>query len=870
AFFAILLAVMTRILIQTEEYHLEEQMEMVTGVVADSTEYVVAMSLDNAFWQETVDFAKGENPHYIERNWPSNNQSVLESYKLNIYMVLDRDGNVVMEEYRDFITGEPIVFAGSLAEYLAPARRDALENYDPAHEYEEHGRHGVAIFQDMPMYLCVTPVVVPESGEEPAGVLVVGVVLSDGYFDALTHLHDTDYAVFYDEAALEERPVPTYTDRDTLQMTLGMKGLTGERAALRITMPRTLYSQGIQGLSMAMILLVAAVAVYVAVAYMVIVRRMIAPVEHISDDIARLEPSARLDVGPYAHVNEFATLGDAVNDMLGRQDQSNISLSVFQSILNGMDANLCVTDPITDEILFMNEKMIRDFGFEAIPVGEVCWKVLQTGLEGRCDFCPIEKLLNREALTLSWEEHNPVTGKYYRNEGRLIEWADRRLVHLKHSVDITESKQAGRKLEKRLQQQELMAALSRNFISTRTPGELIDDALRMTGEFLGVDRVLIGLADREKNALLFIHEWYDSAEVSEPLLDKTSPFGPGDDLYEAIVARGEAYVSCDDVTQSGTYHYLQGVGVASFIDIPILRQDALWGVLCIDECSTPHVWTTSDIHFVSMIGNIISAAVTRGEMEESLFRMSSIVDSSPQYISYVSEDGGFTYVNKGAQAHSGYTREELLTGGMYMLFDEETRRRIEAEIIPQVQDKGRLAFEMPMIRKDGEIRTMSFSAFTTDHEEYGIAAIATDVTEMHRLQRELLDAKEQAEQSNRAKSDFLSRMSHEMRTPMNAIIGMTSIAKASGDKERMAYCLDKIDNASNHLLGVINDILDMSKIEADKFELSYTDFEFEKMLMRVTNVINFRVEEKRQDFIIDVADDVPRAIVSDEQRLAQV
>ncbi|MDR1359362.1 MAG: response regulator, partial [Deltaproteobacteria bacterium] len=131
-------------------------------------------------------------------------------------------------------------------------------------------------------------------------------------------------------------------------------------------------------------------------------------------------------------------------------------------------------------------------------------------------------------------------------------------------------------------------------------------------------------------------------------------------------------------------------------------------------------------------------------------------------------------------------------------------------------------------------------------------------------------AKEQAELSSHAKGDFLARMSHEMRTPMNAIIGMTNIAKASKDMEKKEYCLEKIDQASNHLLGVINDILDMSKIEANKFELSFTEFSFEKMLSRVINVINFRVEEKKQNFSIDVDKEMPAFVVSDEQRLAQV
>jgi signal transduction histidine kinase/DNA-binding response OmpR family regulator len=134
----------------------------------------------------------------------------------------------------------------------------------------------------------------------------------------------------------------------------------------------------------------------------------------------------------------------------------------------------------------------------------------------------------------------------------------------------------------------------------------------------------------------------------------------------------------------------------------------------------------------------------------------------------------------------------------------------------------------------------------------------------------LIHAREAALQSSRAKSEFLANMSHEMRTPMNAIIGMTSIAKSADEIGRKDYCLKKIEDASTHLLGVINDILDISKIEANKFELSVEEFDFEKMLQKVVNVINFRIEEKQQRFHVNLDRKIPRHIVGDDQRIAQV
>ena len=131
-------------------------------------------------------------------------------------------------------------------------------------------------------------------------------------------------------------------------------------------------------------------------------------------------------------------------------------------------------------------------------------------------------------------------------------------------------------------------------------------------------------------------------------------------------------------------------------------------------------------------------------------------------------------------------------------------------------------------------------------------------------------ARKEAEAASHAKSDFLSRMSHEMRTPMNAIIGMTNIGKSSKNAEKKDYCLGKIDDASKHLLGVINDILDMSKIEANKFELSFAEFSFEKMLQKVVNVNNFRVDERNQVFSVYVDKNIPDMLIGDDQRLTQV
>jgi len=142
--------------------------------------------------------------------------------------------------------------------------------------------------------------------------------------------------------------------------------------------------------------------------------------------------------------------------------------------------------------------------------------------------------------------------------------------------------------------------------------------------------------------------------------------------------------------------------------------------------------------------------------------------------------------------------------------------------------------------------------------------------EERRLEELVRERTAEAEAANKAKTAFLANMSHEIRTPMNAIIGMTSIGMSATDMDRIQYCFSKIENASKHLLGVINDILDISKIEADKFELAEVAFNFKKLLQKVVNVINFRVEERRQNLYVTCDDNIPGEFIGDDLRLAQV
>ena len=166
-------------------------------------------------------------------------------------------------------------------------------------------------------------------------------------------------------------------------------------------------------------------------------------------------------------------------------------------------------------------------------------------------------------------------------------------------------------------------------------------------------------------------------------------------------------------------------------------------------------------------------------------------------------------------------------------------------------------------RVQGEKEQRFATVFSIDH---------TELVENERKQKTLLEsALAQAQQANLAKTTFLSNMSHDMRTPMNAIIGFSAIAASHVDNtERVKDCLDKIMSSSNHLLSLINDILDMSRIESGKVQIQEKECNLSELLHTLANIIQPQVKEKQLDFFIDTVDVANEDIYADPLKLNQI
>ena len=217
----------------------------------------------------------------------------------------------------------------------------------------------------------------------------------------------------------------------------------------------------------------------------------------------------------------------------------------------------------------------------------------------------------------------------------------------------------------------------------------------------------------------------------------------------------------------------------------------------------------------------------------------------------------------------------VLSSWIDRLHPEDKERALNAINTHIADHTGKTPFDIEyrLMIKNGEYRY--FHAFGAtmrcpNGAPIRVSGAIDDITDKVQMQKKLENALQQAISASGAKSAFLSSMSHEIRTPLNAIIGMTAIGKKTESIEHKNHALNKIGDASAHLLGVINDILDMAKIEANKLELVPIEYNFVSMLQRVLSIIRFRADEKQQQLIVNVDNSIPHFLIGDDLRLAQV
>jgi two-component system sensor histidine kinase/response regulator len=259
-------------------------------------------------------------------------------------------------------------------------------------------------------------------------------------------------------------------------------------------------------------------------------------------------------------------------------------------------------------------------------------------------------------------------------------------------------------------------------------------------------------------------------------------------------------------------------------------------------------------------------------------RLRQVTDTIPGAVvqTRVGPDGkiGVQFTSGRLNERHGVDVERALSDYTYLLErivpeDRPAVLRTQAEAIRTLSP---ILTEYRVQLPDGSIRWNMAEAIPHREPDGSIMAVAyvMDITERKQLEQSLAVAKEQAEAASKTKGEFLANMSHEIRTPLNAIIGLSYLATRGEAPPRTRDYLDKIKSSAQALLGIVNDILDVSKLEVGKLSLEHTAFDLDDVLTHLSNVIGHKAGEKGVELLFSTPRDVPRQLVGDPLRLGQV
>src|SRR3989449_47791 len=341
-----------------------------------------------------------------------------------------------------------------------------------------------------------------------------------------------------------------------------------------------------------------------------------------------------------------------------------------------------------------------------------------------------------------------------------------------------------------------------------------------------------------------------------------TPITPG---FEALVFKASRGI--EDIYEL-TYFRKDGSRFPAVVSVTALRdaQDAIIGYLLIGTDNTARKQVEADQKQLDQ------------RLRDQQFYTRSLIESNIDALMTTDPSGIITDVNKQMEALTGCTRDELIGAPFKNYFTDP--ELAEAGIKLVLSEKKVTNYELTARARDGKETVVSYNATTfydRDRRLQGGFAAARDVTERKRLDQglqeknvELESAKAAAGKANLAKSDFLARMSHEIRTPMNAIIGMADLLWETSLASEQREYVRIFRKAGSQLLDLINDILDLSKVESGHLVLESIDFDLGEVLDKTLEMMAIRAHEKGLELALRIAPEIPTALIGDPARLRQV
>lgn len=457
------------------------------------------------------------------------------------------------------------------------------------------------------------------------------------------------------------------------------------------------------------------------------------------------------------------------------------------------------------------------------------------------------------------------------------------------SYDITDLKHFEQQIQNRLHIESTLATIASSYIQRKHFDEAVEWCLSEIARICGADRAGLWLLNEEGSDFLLSHRWFH-------IHSKTRPIAPSHLPVSALtwglrqIEQGKPLVieGADSLPAEAEplRRAIKASGGRSVLVLPVQVEGRLVGFMTFVNFTESDLWVAQDVALLQvaadLTGEALQAKLAEQALQEREARLQAILQALPDIIFLVDEEGRFQDCYTSIPDSLAMAPEQFVGKTLWELFPAAVADPA-LEAVQRALETGQLqTFECPILHP--QMGWRYYESRIVPLGKNTVVAVVRDITERRQADEELSATNAQleyalqraqelaiaAEAASHAKSEFLANMSHEIRTPMNGIIGMTELLMGTPLNDEQRDYLKTLRSSADLLLSILNDVLDIAKIEAGKMTLEQVPTDLREVGEDVVKLFSARAKQKDIALRAEIADNLPPAVLADPMRLRQI